>query len=181
MWRKLVQFTYQRKSRRPAPDRPYLPGGNDVAVYFVGALAQVWGEIEGNLDLWVEGIHQRGGEHLIQAHLPSNLDRELDYLSAALKAGLIPVDQREQAARLIERIHEIKGFRHTLIHGSLVEALDDGDRFVFEHSRVRGASRVRSRTCFKTAQMTRHYSKAFQLLRELNLFLTGGDLTQGRG
>ena len=179
MWRKIVQSTYRRKSlqRELAADEPHLPTGDQRVMFFIGSLAHIWGSIEALLDDWVEDIHGRGGAELIQAQLPPNLDRELDYLTSALKMELVPQTHREEAAALILRLHRIKGFRHTLIHGSLVEVLDGGKRVIVDHSRVRGSRRIRTRVTFMRPQMLRHYERALALLRDLSIFLTGKDLT----
>lgn len=178
MWRKLVQSTYRRNSWRPPDDEPYLPRRFDRAVFFIGAYANLWTGIEDHLDVWVEEIHERGGDNLIQSQLPPNLDRELDYLSEAIKIGLVPKSDRDEAAALIQRLHQIKGLRHTVIHGSLID-VQEGMRVVLEHARVRGAKRVRARVTLAHAQMIRHYNKAYSLLRDLSLFLTGKDATKG--
>jgi hypothetical protein len=56
---------------------------------FLGSLAAEWSDIERFLDLWIEAVHSIGGAQQIQIALPPNLDRELDYLSTALKLGLL--------------------------------------------------------------------------------------------
>jgi hypothetical protein len=143
---------------------------DDRAVFFIGALAHLWGGIETLVDEWVEGIHERGGDKLIQTHLPPNLDRELDYLKEAVKLGLVPQKDRDRAAALIQRLHQIKGFRHTFIHGRLVE-VREGMRVTVEHSRVRGGRRIRTLVTFAQAQMLRHYQKACDLEDDLRNFL----------
>jgi hypothetical protein len=173
MWRKLVQSTYRRKSLERDPNAPFLPLGNQRIVFFLGALAQVWGGIEEALDSWVETIHENGGAEQIQSNLPPNLDRELDYLTDALKIGLMAADIRSQAAELIQQTHQIKGFRHTFIHGLLLDVSDDGKRVVIEHSRVRGAKRIRITVTFAAAQLMRHYAKASRLRADLRFFIFG--------
>ena len=149
-------------------------------MFFIGALANLWTGIEELIDLWVEDIHERGGDKLIQSRLPPNLDRELDYLTAALKVGLVYERNRDEAARIIERLHQIKGFRHTLIHGAIVDVAE-GMKVIVDHSRVRGSRRVRARVTFAHAQLIRHYESAFHLEADLRKLLTGKDALKTSG
>jgi hypothetical protein len=171
MWRKLVQTTYRRKSLQRTAPETFLASRDEKVIFFLGALAQTWGCIETLIDEWVEDIHSRGGDKLIQTQLPPNLDRELDYLAEALRLGLVPQAARDEAAAIVQRLHQIKGFRHTFIHGRLIE-VQEGMRVIVEHSRIRRGKRVRALVTFAHAQMLRHYAKAFRLESDLRAFLS---------
>lgn len=171
MWRKLAQSTFRRKSLQDSSNDPYLASDTQRHVFFLGALAHVWSEIEDLLDVWVEMVHSAGGASLIQADLPPSLDRELDYLSEAIREGLIAESVADNAKELIQQIHRIKGFRHTLIHGRMIEAKDG--KVIVDHSRARGSARIRARVTFSRPQMVRHYERAYSLMKDLDLFLFG--------
>lgn len=143
-------------------------------VFFLGALALLWAEIERLLDLWVEEIHEAGGAEQIQALLPPNLDREIDYLKKALKVGLIDPEQAAEASKLLRAIHRAKGFRHDLIHS--VTEVEKG-RIVCDNWRVRGAARMRLKTPYTVAQRLRHYERTYQLTHDLRAFLFEEDVS----
>lgn len=169
MWRKIMQSTYRRKSQRTvlqAAERAPIQRYGDI----LGVLARMWSGIEGNLDVWVEVIHENGGAQKIQPQLPPNLDRELDYLKAAIKSGFVPNEDVDEARRLVQEIHSVKMFRHTLIHGYLVEISDDG-RVLVEHSQVRGAARIRRRSTYSLTQQMRHLERTHKLESDLWTFL----------
>ena len=157
------------------PDRPM-----DGHVRLLGGLARFWGAIDGNLDAWIEDIHSNGGAAKIQSHLPASLDRKLLYLKTALGDGLMLSEHHDEAARLITEINRLKMFRHTLIHGFIVEVRDDG-RTIVDHSRVRGATLIRSRSTYTWTQMMRHYARTDQLQRDLWRFLTEEYFAQAHG
>lgn len=170
MWRKLVQSTYRRKSRDGQPSRS-TPDDRLLAHRgFVGDLAFYWSVIENNLDAWIEHIHQYGGAKKIQILLPSTLDRELDYLKAALKKGFVPVEHAESARDILQEIHRLKIFRHTHIHGVVDEFREDG-RVVVKHSRVRGSVMVRSVSTYSLAQLARQRQRTYNLMIDLNRLL----------
>jgi hypothetical protein len=137
---------------------------------FLGTLANMWADIERELDYWVELVHAAGGSREIQSYLPANLDRELDYLKAAVKRGLVPTSGREEAARIIQEVHSLKNFRHALIHGVLLE-IDDREGVVVEFWRVRGAVRTRIRTPYSRVQLFRHLDRTRALQLDLNAFV----------
>ncbi len=173
MWRKLVQGTYRRKHYQAKPlGEVYDHNIDGKHAFFLGALAQVWTGIEDSLDAWIEMIHANGGAEKIQSALPPNLDRELDYLSEALKVGLVKAEDAAETGRLIQEIHRIKTFRHNLVHGVIID-IDATGRLVCEHSKVRGSARVRSRTTYTRAQRLRHYERTYNLASDLRLFLFG--------
>lgn len=170
MWRKIVQSTYRRNSERRRRE------AHKWHLYFQGTLANAWAWIEEYLDLWVEHIHKNGGSAIIQAHLPASLGRRLDYLSTALREGLIWEGGDEEGARLIREIHSLKTFRHTFLHGRAI--VDEHGRTIIDHSRVRGGRRIEFRTPYTKAQMYRHYKRTYDLEADLRAFLFGEDVAQ---
>lgn len=138
----------------------------------LGTLANMWSDIEHNLDDWVELVHAVGGAVKIQTHLPANLERELDYLKAAIKCGLVPATTTKEARRLVQETHALKSFRHTLIHGVLIE-LDEAERIVIDFWRVRGAARTRIRTPYTRVQLMRYLDRTRKLQLDLRTFVDG--------
>ena len=169
MWRKIVQNTYRRYSRLRVLEA--LANNREMRfAQFLGTLANMWASIERDLDDWVTLVHHAGGAEKIQTFLPTNLDRELDYLKAALKCGLVPVTTRDEARRIVRELHALKNFRHTLIHGVLIE-IDESDRVVVDFWRVLGAARTRIRTPYTKAQLSRHLRRTRTLQLDIKAFV----------
>jgi len=139
----------------------------DRAIFFLGALTQVWTILEGLIDRWVDDIHRNGGTR-IQETLPASLDRALDYLTAALRIGLVSPDRAAEAERLISELHSTKNFRHDFVHG-----LGDfsAPKFAVELSKVRGGSRITMRSTYSPDQRRRHYKRTLQLAHDLAAFV----------
>ena len=179
MWRKLVQSTYRRKSRFYRYLEEDMVGvtlqPEQQWAMFVGALALEWTHIRELLDIWVEAIHKHGGAERIQAHLPANLDRALDYLSEALKCGLVSEKMREDGKRLISEIHHLKNFRHNLIHG---RTKVERGRVICENRRARGAALLAITTTYTVAQQFRHYDRTRKLVGDLRDFLVAENEVQ---
>jgi hypothetical protein len=79
---------------------------------------------------------------------------------------LVSDGQKVEGARIIQEIHCLKNFRHTLVHGVVAE-IDDSGRIVVDLWRVRGAARLRSRTVYTLTQLMRHYSRTLKVLEDL--------------
>jgi hypothetical protein len=132
------------------------------------------------LDSCVDHLHKHGGAKEIQAHLPASLDRKLDYLSRALKVGLVDPSDREGLANIVADCHRLKTFRHILVHGQPIEFGEEG-RVIVEHCRVRAAARVLSRTVYSQAQMRRHYQNTRKLMLDFASFLSSENASKSQG
>ena len=119
----------------------------------VGSIVIQWSYIERLLDILVETIHQNGG-NAIQDDLPPTLDRELDYLKKALKRGLVPQHMTAETERLQAELHNLKDFRHNLVHG--IVKLNDPKVMMADNLRVRGrpASKSKRPTLHNKSQNT---------------------------
>lgn len=121
------------------------------------------------LDYCVEHVHKQGGAEQIQSHLPASLDRKLDYLSEAIKVGLVHSSDVDGLTTIITECHRLKMFRHILVHGRAAQVAEDG-RVIIDHYRIRAATRVLNRTVYSQAQMRRHYRNTHKLMVDFDAF-----------
>jgi len=143
----------------------------------VGALVITWAHIERAVDVLVQYIHDHGGT-AIQNDLPPTLDRELDYLKEALQRRLLPHPIADEVASLMERIHQLKDFRHNLVHG--IVDLDDPKRIIADNRRVKGSSRVATKTPYSPERVVKNVQAGIQLRRDLTALIFRGRGTEDR-